>query len=91
VHVLAHRAVPPTPTPAALTGLKAKAKEKTKDKGLAIVPLVGAPRPEDLNVLAGEMHRLACLGRRRWGLNGVGVLHVEGVGVVRRAIDAIAA
>jgi hypothetical protein len=40
--------------------------------------------------LSEEFHRLAALGRRRWGLNGVGVLHVESAGVVRRAIEAIA-
>lgn len=41
-------------------------------------------------IIPPEFHRLACLGRRRWGLNGVGVLHLEAVGVVKRALEAVA-
>ncbi|KAL1410803.1 hypothetical protein Q8F55_001745 [Vanrija albida] len=42
-------------------------------------------------LLAPEFHRLTCLGRRRYGLDGSLPVHLESVGAARRALEAIVA
>lgn len=42
-------------------------------------------------LLAPEFHRLTCLGRRRYGLDGSLPIHLESVGAARRALEAIVA